>query len=76
MITFEQWLAEKGLRTGLGPYPSLYATGQYPPLYFAPISATAALQLAKFHKGEHPETEDKPKKKGKKKNKKSKKKKD
>lgn len=69
---FHQWLAEKSLRTALGIYPSLYGTGQYPPLYFTPISATAPLMLTTIHKDEHPELL----KKKHKKKKKSKKKKD
>ena len=55
MKTFEEWLMERGLRTGLGIYPPQYATGQYPPLYFAPISAGATRQLVLYHKDEHPE---------------------
>ena len=55
MKTFQEWLQENGKRTGLGLYPSLYAVSQYPPLYFTPISATAALSLTTIHKGEHPE---------------------
>ena len=81
MKEFTQWLAEKqmgenGLRTSLGIYPPQYGTGQYPPLYFTPISAVAPLLLKKLHGHEHPEllTDDKkPKKKSKKKNKKTKK---
>ena len=66
MRTFQEWLQENGKRTGLGIYPSLYVTGQYPPLYFIPISATAALSLTTIHKDEHPKLLKKKKKKHKK----------
>lgn len=33
----------------MGIYPDLYGAGQYPPLYFAPISAVAATMLKKLH---------------------------
>ena len=55
MKTFEEWLMERGLRTCLGCYPPQYGSGQYPPLYFAPISAGATRQLLTSHKDEHPE---------------------
>ena len=71
MQTFNQWLKENGQRTSLGPYPDLYGAGQYPPAYFAPISATAFLSLAKFHPDTVKNTN--PKKKSKKKGKKKKK---
>lgn len=53
---FHQWLvAEKGKRTALGIYPVLYGAGQYPPLAFAPTSATHMLAFAKIHNDEHPD---------------------
>ncbi len=55
MKTFMQWLNERGARTRLGLYPSLYGTAAYPPLYAAPTSATATLAFATIHGGEHPE---------------------
>lgn len=55
MKDFVTWLNEKSKRTGLGIYPPQYATGQYPPLYFAPISATHMVSLTTIHKDEHPE---------------------
>ena len=55
MKTFEQWLNEKGLRTGIGLYPPSYATFQYPPLYFTPMSGGAANMLTRIHSDEHPE---------------------
>jgi hypothetical protein len=69
MKTFEQWLVEKGMRTCLGNYPGGYGSALYPPLYFTPISATAAEKLTTIHKDEHPELLKKKRKK-KKKNKK------
>jgi len=56
MKTFLQWvedlhgLDEKGIRTALGIYPPGYGAGQYPPLYFAPISPIAALAFKTIHK--------------------------
>lgn len=52
---FNQWLTEKGKRTALGIYPALYGSGQYPPLAFAPTSATHMLAFAKIHNDEHPD---------------------
>jgi hypothetical protein len=69
MNTFLQWIKENGLRTSLGIYPPNYGSGQYPPLYFTPISATAAEKLTTIHKDEHPELLKKKKKKSKKKKK-------
>ena len=63
MEDFIQWLNERGKRTALGIYPDQYGAGQYPPLYFAPISATAGLSL----KNNHPNLLEKSKKKKKKK---------
>lgn len=42
-----QNLDERGIRTALGLYPPLYGKGQYPSLYFAPISATAGQSFNK-----------------------------
>jgi hypothetical protein len=54
MKTFTQWLAERGVRTALGPYPPLYGgVGQYPPLYFAPISAGHLNAFANTHGDVH-----------------------
>lgn len=55
MKDFKQWLAERGARTSLGIYPPSYGSGNYPPLYFAPISATHQLAFATIHGDEHPE---------------------
>lgn len=55
MQTFVQWLAERGKRTALGIYPPGYGTSQYPPLYFAPISATHLNAFSTTHKNVHPE---------------------
>lgn len=55
MKTFQQWLAERGARTRLGPYPSLYGSGAYPPLYAAPTSAGHLNAYANIHGGEHPD---------------------
>lgn len=52
---FMKWLTEKSKRTALGIYPPAYGTGQYPPLHFAPISATHVLAFARIHGDEHPE---------------------
>ena len=52
---FHQWLAEKGKRTALGIYPALYGTGQYPPLAFAPTSASHMVSFALIHNDEHPD---------------------
>ncbi len=60
--TFSQWL-ENGGRTGLGIYPPLYSVGQQPPLYWTPVSATAALALTTIHKNVFPELKKKRKKK-------------
>lgn len=78
MKSFMQWLSDKGLgenslRTSLGIYPPNYGTGQYPPLYFAPISATASNAFATIHGGEHKELLSDPIKKQFEKNKKRKK---
>jgi len=62
--SFEQWLQERGIRTALGIYPPAYGVGQYPSLYFMPISASAGFSLTAIH-----HKEDKPKKKKKKKSK-------
>lgn len=71
--TFEQWLMEKGSRTALGIYPPQYGSGQYAPLYFAPISAGHLNAFANIHGDEHPELINKKlKKKKKHKNKKHK----
>lgn len=71
---FLQWLSERGKRTALGIYPPLYGVGQYPPLYFAPISASHAFSLTKIHGDVHPELLSPEMKKEAKKAKKSKKK--
>jgi hypothetical protein len=55
MKTFIQWLSERGIRTALGPYPPAYGVGQYPPLYFAPISAAHLSQFANYHGDTHKE---------------------
>ena len=55
MQNFIQWLNERGKRTALGIYPPSYGTGQYPPLYFTPISSTAAAAFKNIHGDEHPE---------------------
>jgi len=55
MQTFTQWLNERGARTRLGLYPSLYGSGSYPPLYAAPTSAGHLNAYAGIHGGEHPE---------------------
>ena len=55
ILTFEQWLTERGKRTALGIYPPAYGVSQYPPLYFTPISATAPLAFKKIHKDVHPD---------------------
>lgn len=53
--SFNQWLSENGKRTCLGAYPPGYGSFAYPPLYFAPISASHAVSLTKIHGDEHPE---------------------
>jgi hypothetical protein len=68
--TFQQWLMEKGSRTALGIYPPGYGTKQYPPLYFAPISAGHLNAFSSIHGDEHPELLSKNMKKKKKKKKK------
>jgi hypothetical protein len=55
MKTFEQWLAERGARTRLGIYPSLYGSGAYPPLHAAPTSAGHLNAFVGVHGDEHPE---------------------
>lgn len=55
LMSFKQWLSEDGKRTSLGIYPPAYGTSSYPPLYFAPISATHANAFATTHKNVHPE---------------------
>lgn len=48
MKSFSEWLRENGMRTAAsGNYPPAYGLGQYPPLYFTPISATAGLAFEK-----------------------------
>lgn len=51
----EQGMDEEGLRTALGIYPPAYGSGQYPPLYFAPILAAHQFAFARIHGDEHPE---------------------
>ena len=46
---------ERGSRTGLGIYPPSYSTSQYPPLYFAPISATHLNAFSNTHGDVHKE---------------------
>lgn len=53
--TFQQWLMERGRRTALGIYPSLYGSQQLPPLAFAPISAGHLNAFATTHSDEQPE---------------------
>lgn len=53
MKDFMQWLAERGKRTALGIYPPQYGVVQYPPLYFAPISATHQNAFANIHGDVH-----------------------
>lgn len=72
--SYQQWLMERGKRTALGIYPSGYSTGQYPPLYFAPISANHLNSFAHIHGDEHPELLSKEIRDESKKNKKKKKK--
>lgn len=55
LLTFEQWLMERGKRTSLGIYPPLYGSGQLPPLAFAPSSASHLNAFATIHGDEHPE---------------------
>lgn len=58
MKTFLKWLEtidEDKLRTSLGIYPPAYGSGNYPPLYFAPISATHVSSILNNHADEHPE---------------------
>jgi hypothetical protein len=55
MKTFKQWLVEKGSRTALGIYPPGYGTALYPPLYFAPISASHLNAFKNIHGDVHPE---------------------
>ena len=55
LLTFEQWLMERGKRTALGIYPPLYGSGQLPPLAFAPSSADHLNAFATIHGDEHPE---------------------
>jgi len=54
MLTFEQWLVERGKRTALSgaPYPPGYATSgpaQLPPLALTPTSAMAPFALKKVY---------------------------
>jgi len=74
MKTFTQWLQarEDKIRTGLGIYPPQYAM-HYPPSYYTPHSATAALSLQTIHKKDMEELMGKKKKKKPRKKKKSKK---
>ena len=74
MKTFTQWLNERGARTRLGIYPSLYGSGAYPPLYAAPTSAGHLNAFIGIHGDEHPELLSKAVKKARKKKKKAKKK--
>lgn len=55
VLDFHQWINERGKRSALGIYPPQYGTGQYPPLYFTPISATAPSAFKNIHGDEHPE---------------------
>lgn len=64
---------ERGSRTGLGIYPPSYSTSQYPPLYFAPISATHLNAFSNTHGDVHKELLSDPIKKELSKNKKRKK---
>ena len=73
MKTFTQWLSERGIRTALGNYPPAYGVGQYPPLYFAPISATHLNAFANIHGDVHKDLLSDPIKKAFEKNKKKKK---
>ena len=73
MRTFTQWLMERGARTGLGVYPPSYSTAQYPPLYFAPISATHLNAFSDTHGDVHKDLLSDPIKKELSKNKKRKK---
>lgn len=71
MKTFLQWmeeinLAERGIRSALGPVADGYGASQYPPLYFASISPTSALQLQQNHPKTLKNTNPPPKKKKKK----------
>jgi hypothetical protein len=75
MKSFNQWLTEKSKRTALGIYPPAYGVSQYPPLYFAPISATHQNAFAHIHGDTHKELLSEPIKKEFEKNKKKKKKK-
>ena len=72
LLTFEQWLMERGKRTALGIYPPLYGSGQLPPLAFAPTSAGHLNAFAHIHGDEHPELLSKEIRKEAKKNKKKK----
>ena len=55
MLTFEQWLLERGKRTSLGIYPALYGVSSRPPLDYAPTSAGHLNAFARIHGGVHPE---------------------
>jgi hypothetical protein len=65
MLSFKQWLNERGVRTGLGIYPPLYSSGQNAPLYYAPIAGGASLAMDTIHR-HHPECYKKKRKKKKK----------
>lgn len=71
-MKFCDWYANKikedGLRTALGIYPPAYGVGQYPPLFFTPMSGSAAFSLIKIHHAKD-DSKKKSKKKGKKKKK-------
>ena len=56
MQDFRQWLAERGKRTALGIYPSLYGgIGGRPPLDNTACCAGAVLGLIKNHGDEQPD---------------------
>ena len=67
MKDFKQWLIERGIRTALGVYPPGYGVSQYPPLYFAPVSAGHLNAFKNIHGDVHPELINKSIKKKKKK---------
>jgi hypothetical protein len=55
LLTFTQWLNERGKRTALGIYPPLYGSGQLPPLAFAPSVAGHLNAFTTTHSDVHPE---------------------
>jgi len=73
--SFQQYLAERGIRTAMGIYPPQYGSGQLPPLAFASSSAGHLNAFANIHGDEHPELLSKEIRKQFKKNKKANKKK-